>query len=94
MAWPSLGPFQAWAWRLGTGLSLLRIFKTFRCLSTCGVFHSDAFFWRSRNQTMSKHRNPLFDKSIGIGVELIAIDIMHTIHLGVMGIFVRSWCGG
>jgi hypothetical protein len=40
-------------------------------------------FWRTKNETKTKHRNPLFHESTGVGVDALAIDNLHTLHLGV-----------
>jgi hypothetical protein len=40
-------------------------------------------FWRPSAQTKSKHRNPLFAPETGISISTLAIDILHTLHLGV-----------
>ena len=47
------------------------------------AFHN-VLFWRTRYQTKVVHRNPLFLDSLGIGVHSMAIDVLHTVHLGVM----------
>ena len=47
-------------------------------------------FWRISNESIAKHRNPLFDESIGISMLLIFFDVMHTLNLGVMLIIARS----
>ena len=43
-------------------------------------------FWRRSAETRARHRHPLFDSrgrvAIGITVALFAIDVLHTIHLG------------
>ena len=42
-------------------------------------------FWRSENETITRHRNPLFDPEIGITPRrVIAIDELHTFQLGVV----------
>ena len=46
-------------------------------------------FWRVGLETKSKHRNPLFDKSTGISVNSLAIDILHKLHLGVFKFWVQ-----
>jgi hypothetical protein len=40
-------------------------------------------FWRTSNETKTKHRNPLFHESTGVVVDALAIDNLHTLHLGV-----------
>lgn len=41
-------------------------------------------FWRTTKQTLCTHRNPLFNDEIGITQDTIAIDILHTLLLGVV----------
>ena len=47
------------------------------------AFHT-VLFWRTRYQTKMMHRNPLLLESLGIGIYSLAIDVLHTVHLGVM----------
>lgn len=43
--------------------------------------------WRRSDETRSRHRNPLFDapgrNQIGISTSSLALDVLHTIHLGI-----------
>ncbi len=43
-------------------------------------------FWRRSEETRARHRNPLFDSperpAIGINILSLALDVLHTIHLG------------
>lgn len=43
-------------------------------------FPVEVCFWNPRNDSCARHRNPLLVDS---GLELIAVDAMHTLHLGV-----------
>ena len=45
-------------------------------------------FWRRTEDTTSKHRNPLFDASIGVTTAQITCDTLHCFYLGVM----LAWC--
>ena len=45
-------------------------------------------FWRPSAETVSKHNNPLFSPSLGVGLGTIAIDTLHCLHLGVLKRFV------
>jgi hypothetical protein len=46
-------------------------------------------FWRASNQTLAIHRNPLFDRALGLTpYRCLTIDVLHTLHLGVYA----SWC--
>lgn len=46
------------------------------------VFPYRALFWRRANETRTRHRNPLFDPSVGVGVGVLMVDKLHTLHLG------------
>ena len=46
-------------------------------------------FWRSSAEYITRHRNPLFDRALGITPNnSVTIDVLHCIYLGVM----LSWC--
>ena len=45
-------------------------------------------FWRRENDTLALHRNPLFRTDLGITIQCFAIDVMHTLHLGVF----KAYC--
>ena len=45
-------------------------------------------FWRRQNNTAAVHRNPLFNARTGLSVQNLAIDVLHTLHLGVF----KSYC--
>ena len=40
-------------------------------------------FWRTQEETRSRWRNPLFCAEIGLTTEILAIDLLHTLYLGV-----------
>ena len=40
-------------------------------------------FWRPVNNTLALHRNQVFGANTGISIQNIAIDVLHTLHLGV-----------
>ena len=44
---------------------------------------TDVLFWRRRNETMVRHRNPIFNTAIGVVTKLLSIDALHTLNLGV-----------
>ena len=46
-------------------------------------------FWRVSEETISHHRNPIFNASIGVTIASIAVDTLHTLHLGVFLAFSR-----
>lgn len=41
-----------------------------------------ATFWRRRAETRVAFRNPLWDPAIGLTMESLAVDILHTVYLG------------
>ena len=46
-------------------------------------------FWRRTNESVARHRNPLFADDIGISVHrCLTVDVLHTLYLGVM----KTWC--
>ena len=42
-----------------------------------------AVFWRCSLETRAKHRNPIFDRSLGSSVHWLVVDELHCIFLGV-----------
>ena len=47
-------------------------------------------FWRSSRETMTRHRNPIFQESLGTSVwRSVAIGALHTLYLGVLLAFSR-----
>jgi hypothetical protein len=52
----------------------------------------EVMFWRSANETIAKHRNPLFSVP-GVTISSFAIDALHTLHLGVWKTIVVLRCG-
>ena len=48
------------------------------------VFPVWVLFWRPGNQTHALHRNPLFDARLGVTLQLLMIDALHTLHLGAL----------
>jgi hypothetical protein len=48
-------------------------------------------FWRPSMETGSRHRNPLFDRSIGLDpAESLPVDSLHALNLGVMNVFCKT----
>lgn len=45
-------------------------------------------FWRRSSETRVRHRCPLFAPEIGVSVERLQIDLMHTLYLGAA----QNWC--
>ena len=47
-------------------------------------------FWRVSRETNAKHRNPIFDETIGVSVEdTLTVDSLHAVFLGPMKQFVK-----
>ena len=51
-------------------------------------------FWRVKNQTIATRRNPIFSPTTHLSITHLAIDPLHTLHLGVYKAFVARalWC--
>jgi len=50
-----------------------------------------AIFWRPSEESLTKHRNPLFSEEYGVTPQsCIQVDWMHTMSLGVFGDFVAK----
>ena len=46
--------------------------------------------WRPGNESLDKHRCPLMDEAIGITIQTLMIDVLHTLYLhGVYARFLR-----
>jgi hypothetical protein len=63
-------------------------------LHDVGAFCADkipfvATFWRRTKESMAGHRNPLFQDRYVARVEMITVDELHTMHLGVY----KYWVG-
>ena len=41
-------------------------------------------FWRVSNQSIATHRCSLISADIGVGIQSVALDVLHTMHLGVL----------
>ena len=50
------------------------------------VFDDDdtvlVMFWRRSNETRAKHRNPIFDRRIGVTLSMLTVDSLHAFNLG------------
>ncbi len=50
-----------------------------------------ALFWRRSEETLAKHKNPLFDDSIGTSPAVsMSVDALHCLHLGVLNAFTKT----
>lgn len=50
-----------------------------------------AVFWRRSSETRVTFRNPLWDLDLGLQLEVLAIDILHTVYLG-SALFFVGFC--
>lgn len=39
-------------------------------------------FWRSGNDSLCRHRTPIFSDTIGVTVQMLEIDVLHALNLG------------
>lgn len=39
-------------------------------------------FWRKASETRCRHRNPLLDPALGLGLDALMVDSLHTLYLG------------
>ena len=59
-------------------------------LEDISSFPAPVMFWRVSEETSARHRNPLFDDTLGTSpAATLTVDVLHTIHLGVMHSFSR-----
>ena len=47
-------------------------------------FPARVLFWRPRDESFVRHRNPIFNVTIGIELTSLMVDLLHTLNLGVM----------
>ena len=53
-------------------------------------FPINIIFWRSTEDTLTRHRNPLFDRSIGITPKRsLTVDVLHAFFLGILNTWAR-----
>ena len=53
-------------------------------------FPLSVIFWRGSEETLSRHRNPLFDRQLGVTPrKSVVMDALHAIFLGVLLVFCR-----
>jgi hypothetical protein len=53
-------------------------------------FPATVLFWAPQEESWVKHRNPLLDPEIGIGLRSFAVDFLHTLNLGIYQIFLAK----
>jgi hypothetical protein len=58
---------------------------------TMSVFPVQVIFWNVALETLSRHRNPLFDMTLGITpYRVLNADLLHCLYLGVFNVFVGA----
>ena len=57
-------------------------------LDTRTDFPFTVTLWRPSLQTRTKHRCPLFSAATGVGPDALGVDVLHTVHTGVVHSFV------
>jgi hypothetical protein len=80
----------------GTQLQANDRLEPSRSLPNVGELHLvDEFptiilFWRVSDETLTRHRNPLFDRTIGITPRRsLTVDVLHAFFLGVLNIWAK-----
>ena len=47
-----------------------------------------ATFWRKYEESLARHRNPVFMQDMGLGIDrCLSYDVLHCVHLGVLNCF-------
>jgi hypothetical protein len=55
------------------------------------VYPTPIVFWRSENETLTRHRNPIFDRAIGVTPHRsLTVDLLHCLFLGIMNVWART----
>jgi hypothetical protein len=53
-------------------------------------FPCTIIFWRAAQETMTRHRNPIFDREIGVTpARTLTIDVLHAFFLGLLNVWAR-----
>ena len=88
---------------LGRNFPILDLYKGYRlepshllpdvsAFDDISEFPARVLFWSHQDETSAKHRNPLLDPEIGVGLGTFAIDTLHTLNLGIYQKFLaRAW---
>ena len=59
-------------------------------LELVSSFPATLRFWRTSRETLARHRNPIFDRSLGISPNrCLTVDVLHAVNLGVMMVFCK-----
>ena len=68
----------------GDRLEPSRALRDVGALESVTTFPIELTFWSQDRESWTKHRNPLLDEpTIGMGIEIFAVDTLHTLNLGV-----------
>ena len=51
------------------------------------VFQFSVMFWAVGEDSLTRHRNPLIRRSLGVSILSLTVDTLHTLYLGVMNSF-------
>ena len=70
-------------WRLEPSDFLQDIGK----FETISTFPFPVMFWAVGEESLSRHRNPLLRKSLGVTALSLTVDTLHTVYLGIMNSF-------
>jgi hypothetical protein len=58
-------------------------------LENLARFPISIIFWRSQDETLTRHRNPLFDADLGVTPKKsLVVDVLHAFFLGIL----LAWC--
>jgi hypothetical protein len=53
-------------------------------------FPATLCFWRRSRETRCRHRNPLWDSTIGVTLDCLVLDALHVLYLGIFGVIMHS----
>ena len=68
-----------------------RAFPDVGKLDCVDSFPLEIVFWRPSQETLTRHRNPLFDREIGITPkQSLVADLLHTFFLGILLVWCRT----
>ena len=60
-------------------------------LESIEKFPATIIFWRSSADTITRHRNPIFDKELGVTTNRsLTVDVLHSFYLGVLNVWART----
>ena len=75
--------------RVGDRLEPSESLNDVGALVSISEFPTTIMFWRKSDETLTRHRNPIFDREIGIlPNRTLTVDVLHGFFLGVLNV----WC--